>query len=74
MADIEALLPSYMRVPAACAWSGLSRAGLYRLLAQGAVTARKAGSITLIEMASLKNYLDGLPSAEFRAPAVKQAA
>ncbi len=74
MADNTVPLPAYMRVSPACVWSGLSRAGLYRILAQGDVSARKAGSTTLIDVASLKNYLDRLPPAEFRAPPVNKAA
>lgn len=47
-----------------------SSATLSRLLAAGKLTARKAGSRTIIEAESVEKYWDSLPRAEYRAPAV----
>ncbi len=51
----------------------ISHATLYRLLASGKLTARKCGSRTIIDAASVEQYWQNLPPATFRAPA-KQAA
>jgi excisionase family DNA binding protein len=46
---------------AAARYIGVSKRHLYRLLATGAVTARKDGRRTLVDVASLKTYYDSLP-------------
>ena len=51
----------YMTVPDACARSGLGRTSIYEALKNGRVRARKAGQRTLIEAASLTEWLDSLP-------------
>lgn len=76
MAKSDILSPRFMRLAGAITYSGLNRTRLYRLIADGAVIARKAGKATLIERESLDRHLDGLPNAEIRLPgsASKQAA
>jgi hypothetical protein len=54
--------------------SGLSRSELYRRLAAGDIRAVKAGKRTLILADSLRAFLAGLPTAEFRAPPADRAA
>ena len=41
--------PEFLSVPEACALVGIGRTKLYALLAEGLVTARKAGTRTLVE-------------------------
>lgn len=53
--------------------SSISRSGLYNLLAEGRITARKHGRRLLIEGESLKAYLSSLPAARFRQPVAKTA-
>ena len=59
----------FLSVPDACAMVGIGRTKLYALLAEGQITARKAGTRTLIERASLTAWAAALPAATFRAPA-----
>ena len=62
---IEASLPTpyAQQVEHACAWSGFSRTRLEGLLRDGSVRAVRAGRRTLIITASLREYIDSLPSA-----------
>ncbi|SMQ68893.1 transcriptional regulator, AlpA family [Altererythrobacter xiamenensis] len=53
---------SYLKLPEAVEYSGLSRSALYVALKQGALTARKAGRRTLIPAAELDAYLASLPT------------
>jgi excisionase family DNA binding protein len=49
--------------------TGISRSEIYRLLARGKLKAVKSGRSTLVLMASVREYLDSLPLATFRARA-----
>lgn len=53
---------TYLKMPEAVEYSGLSRTALYSALKQGALSARKAGRRTLIPLAELDAYLASLPS------------
>ncbi len=64
----------FYRIPDAVRESGISRSGLYALLSEGKISARKHGRRLLIEGASLRAYLENLPAATFRAPPAKAAA
>jgi predicted DNA-binding transcriptional regulator AlpA len=58
--------PLTVTVPSATARTGLSRSSLYRLAAAGIIHFRKAGRTTLVDWASLKAHVTGLPSADLR--------
>ena len=60
--------PSYLRIADAIKYSGLSRTRIYIALAQGKISARKAGRATLIERISLDRYLAELPEAVINIP------
>lgn len=49
--------------------TGISRSQLYRLAAAGKIVFRKCGRTTLVDWASMRSYLDGLPQAELRCAA-----
>jgi excisionase family DNA binding protein len=51
-----------LRVNEACATLGISRSKIYEELAAGRLEARKAGSCTLIPMASINAWLNNLPT------------
>ncbi len=59
--------PAYLRIAQASERSGVSRSRLYLLMADGRVRAKKDGGNTLVEWASLLEYLNALPAAEFGA-------
>ena len=58
--------PLYVTVAEARRLSGLGTTRMYELLGSGRITARKCGSRTLIDAASLRSFLEGLPRAEIR--------
>jgi hypothetical protein len=60
------LEPALLTIPNAVSYSGLSRSEIYRRLATGDINAVKAGSRTLVSVASLRVYLQKLPRATFR--------
>ena len=49
--------------------AGISRSEVYNELAAGKITGRKFGRRTLIEMASLRAWLDALPAYQSKAAA-----
>ena len=53
--------PLYTSVKGATEITGLSPVTIYRLIAAEKLMARKAGAKTLVEVASIKNYLASLP-------------
>ncbi len=63
----QARWPAFARVPLACELSGLSRSGLYRELGAGNIRAVKHNSSTLVDMSSVREFLDTLPAATIRA-------
>ena len=58
--------PEYGRIPAAVARFGVSRSRLYLLAASGLVLFIKDGGTTLVDFASVREYLKSLPTAEIR--------
>ena len=59
-------IPAALRIPAASAWSGLSRSALYRAAGEGRLRLIKAGRSTLVDTASLAALLASLPTANIR--------
>ena len=75
MQDTLIILPEAVPLPKAPAIFGLSRSHLYRLAAAGQIRFLKVGSRTLVDAASVRAFLQGLPEATIRsdptrAPAV----
>ena len=68
------MIPRFIKIPDAVAYSGISRSRLYVALARGEIIARKSGKITLIDRESLDKHLESLPRAEIRLPALHVAA
>lgn len=66
--------PEYLSVPEACAFVGIGRTKLYALLSEGLVTARKAGTRTLVEAGSLTAWTASLPVATFNPPPIRKKA
>ena len=58
--------PILIDIPTACQMCGLSRAELYRRLADGHLLALKTGRRTLIDVESLKEHIAGFKLAQFR--------
>jgi hypothetical protein len=63
-----ALWPAYAPIPEACDLSGMSRSAIYRAAGAGHIVMRKLGRSVLVDMASLKGFLDSLPAARIAAP------
>lgn len=59
---------AFLRPKAVTAHYGIHRSSLYRALAEGKITAVKAGRTVLIDGESVRAYLASLPPATFRAP------
>ena len=55
--------PIALSIPGAVRCSGLSRATLYRHIANGRLPIRKAGSRTLVLMSDLAAFIESLPGA-----------
>jgi hypothetical protein len=55
--------PWAQRIAEASSISGLSRSGIYREAANGRIVLLKHGRTTLVDMASLRAFLAGLPRA-----------
>ena len=65
----------FLSVAEACSIMGIGRTKLYALLSEGRVTARKAGTRTLVEASSISAWAGSLPAATFSSPtACKRAA
>jgi hypothetical protein len=58
-----AVEPLAVRLAEAIRISGLSRSSLYRLASRGELTFLKAGSSVLVDFASLRSVIAGLPKA-----------
>jgi len=56
--------PVSYSIPGTSQVTGLPRTTVYRLIAEGALDARKAGRRTLITSESIRAYLAGLPVAQ----------
>jgi hypothetical protein len=59
----ETIVPLAFSPEDAAAFLSLSRRALSNLIAEGTVLAKKHGVRTLVDVASLKSYYDGLPKA-----------
>jgi excisionase family DNA binding protein len=57
----ERLEPLYLSIAQTSRITGLSHVTVYRLIAREELTCVKAGSKSLVEMASIKRYLSSLP-------------
>jgi hypothetical protein len=58
----------FARIPEATGRFGISRSRLYREAALGKVRLVKLGSATLVDLASLREFMARLPAAKLRAP------
>jgi hypothetical protein len=63
--EVEPILCS---VPQGCQMIGIGTQGMYDLIGAGLVKAVKRGTRTLLVVASLKKYADGLPVAVIAPP------
>jgi excisionase family DNA binding protein len=52
--------PLCLRIPAACAFVGISRSKLYELIASGEIETVKLGTATLVLTASLRALIEAL--------------
>jgi hypothetical protein len=71
---IESIRPAFVSIAQARLISGLSRSEIYRRLDAGDISAKKAGSRTLIILESLIAFLQSLPQADFRGTRAKKRA
>lgn len=60
--------PLYLCLADAVKYSGISKSGLYLLLGQGRLRAKKHGTRLLVELEALRQFLVSLPDANFRPP------
>lgn len=68
------IVPKYGKMPAVCAMSGVARTTIYSWIAEKKIRAVKAGSATLIELASVEAHLASLPEANIRSQRLALAA
>jgi excisionase family DNA binding protein len=66
----ESINPAAMSPADAAAFLGLSKRQVSRLISSRAIRARRAGPRTLVETASLREYLESLPLVTGPRPAV----
>jgi hypothetical protein len=64
----DAVAPEYGRVPTACRHFGVSQSRLYLLAAAGLVRFVKIGTATLVDFASVRDYLASCPTAPISSP------
>jgi hypothetical protein len=64
--DADRLEPLFAPIPDALRIAGFKRGKLYELLGVGRVRAVKCGTRTLIDLRSLRAYLENLPAARIR--------
>jgi excisionase family DNA binding protein len=62
--------PEYGRIPEACRRYGLSRSRLYLLAGDGLIRFVKVGNATLVDLASVRDYLSDCPPAQVNRPRV----
>ena len=72
--DEQAVEPVLLSIPASSEFLGLSAASIYRLVGLGKLKAVKAGSKTLLTMASLRKYATSLPAAKIKPPTNRMGA
>lgn len=59
--NVVSIEPLALNVRSAAAYIGVGRTKIFELIAEGKIDARKAGTRTLVTVASLKAYLASLP-------------
>ena len=64
--DLDALQPLALPLAKAVQVTGLSRSAIYRAGGEGAIVLLKVGRSTLVDMASARAFLAGLPRAGIR--------
>ncbi len=64
--DPDTLQPLALPVPKAVQVTGLSRSAIYRAAGEGAIVLLKVGRSTLVDMATARAFLAGLPRAAVR--------
>ena len=64
--DPSPLQPRALPVSRAVQVTGLSRSAIYRAASEGSIVLLKVGRSTLVDMASARAFLAGLPRAEIR--------
>jgi excisionase family DNA binding protein len=74
MPDTVFIVPEAVPLPKAPAIFGLSRSHLYRLAAAGEIRFLKVGSRTLVDAASVRTFLQGLPRATIRSDPTRASA
>jgi len=63
---MQSLPPEMAPLPRAAPLFGLSRSALYRLAAEGHIRMVKFGGRTLVDCASVRTFLAGLPPVQLR--------
>jgi len=63
-----ALWPAFATIPDVSELSGLSRSAIYRAAGEGRIVMRKLGRSVLVDMGSVRAFLDALPPARIAAP------
>ena len=63
-----ALWPAFASIPEASELSGVSRSTFYREAGAGRIRLVKLGRSTLVDMGSLRAFMDSLPSARIAPP------
>lgn len=63
-----AVWPSHAPIPKACDLSGMSRSAIYRAAGAGHIRLVKLGRTTLVDMVSVRAFLDSLPPARIASP------
>lgn len=66
--DRMAPWPSHATIPVATELSGISRSALYRAAGNGQIIMRKLGKSVLVDMASVRDFLNTLPIAQIAPP------
>jgi hypothetical protein len=64
----QRLRARFGRIPAALEYAGVSRARLYQWAQQHPGLFRKNGTASLVDFCELDRILDGLPTADLKAP------
>ena len=64
--DPDTLQPLALPLAEAVQVTGLSRSAIYRAAGEGTIVLLKVGRSTLVDMASARAFLAGLPRAEIR--------
>jgi hypothetical protein len=64
----DAAAPIAAPIARAVVLSGLSRSAIYRAAGEGKLVLRRVGRSTLVDLASLRAFIEGLPIASIRPP------